>query len=166
VGTVRSRALGLYSALRACSVIVFRSSLQSRFTVATRFLRSKHAWSCELSRLVRGLRTRPREGTHCSVGTMPDLCFDMSSAGSASAATRAASSSASSSCRAAQTFRRQAGPQGRSARGGTATYECGTHGRHLHAVDLLQSRRHSCRRTPGRSRHSEREAGRHARAVA
>ena len=32
------RAFGLYSAVRAWRVIVFRSSLQSRFTVATRFL--------------------------------------------------------------------------------------------------------------------------------
>ena len=34
--------LGLYSALRACRAILFKSSFESKFTVDTMFLQNKH----------------------------------------------------------------------------------------------------------------------------
>ncbi len=36
-----AKRLGLYSALRACKAIVFKSNLQSKFTVATMFLQKE-----------------------------------------------------------------------------------------------------------------------------
>ena len=80
--------MGLYSTFRAWNAMVFKSSLQSRLTVATMFLRGRErarqssrsrgrgkdlAWknTKEHARPVVGTR---RAGTHCSCGTMPDGC--------------------------------------------------------------------------------------------
>lgn len=43
---MRELTLGLYSALRACRAIVFRSRRQSRLTVATMFLESTVKHHC------------------------------------------------------------------------------------------------------------------------
>lgn len=58
---------GLYSALRACSAIVFRSKRQSRLTVATIFLLGTRPFS------MLGRHENTQEYTHCKVGTMPLL---------------------------------------------------------------------------------------------
>lgn len=61
---------GLYSALRACSAMVFRSRRQSRLTVATMFLEGGGT----LFSLSGLSKKQPRtENTHCKVGTMPLL---------------------------------------------------------------------------------------------
>lgn len=61
--------MGLYSALRACSAMVFRSKRQSRLTVATMFLAGDSVqplWSILE-------KTAQKKDTHCKVGTMPLL---------------------------------------------------------------------------------------------
>ena len=49
-----AKRLGLYSAFRACSAMFFRSSLHSRFTVATTFWGGRRWWVQERGEAVGG----------------------------------------------------------------------------------------------------------------